>query len=58
MFADKRTSIRNPGKTDLSESQRDWQRYLDINIDIDIAESNGLRNHITVSRLGHTIADQ
>jgi hypothetical protein len=56
MIADKRTSIRNPGKADLSESQRDWQRHLDNNIHI--AESNWLRNHITVSRRGHAIADQ
>jgi hypothetical protein len=55
MIADKRTSIRNPSKADLSESQRDWQRHLDDNIHI--AESNWLRNHITVSQRGHAIAD-
>jgi hypothetical protein len=58
MIADKRTSIRNPSKADLSESQRDWQWYLENDIDIDIVESNWLRNDITVSRRGHTIADQ
>ena len=56
MIADKKTSIRNPSKADLSESQCDWQRYLDNNIDI--AKSNWLRNHITISRRGHAIADQ
>jgi hypothetical protein len=49
-------SVRNFSKADMFESQRNWQRHLNLNFYI--TESFKLCHHYTVPRRGFPIADQ